>query len=161
MSFDLGHDAISFDWFILALRIAFIGLVYVFLYQIARVTMRELVKVATVPGASIIPASASASPVISMLEVLDPAQSSLRRGERIPLDLYSTIGRRQDNSIVLDDTFVSNRHAEIVYDGGSWWLEDIGSTNGTIVNDVRATSRIPIGPGDIVQFGRVVTRMTQ
>jgi pSer/pThr/pTyr-binding forkhead associated (FHA) protein len=156
---DLGFDpsSVSFDWFILALRVAFIALIYFFLFQVARVSIRELVAVGTA-------AQNSASPMMpspmSALEVLDPAESSLAEGIRMPLDHYTTIGRREDNSILIDDTFVSGNHAEIVFDGGTWWLSDPGSTNGTFLNGARVRSRVQIANNDVVQFGRVTLRVT-
>lgn len=147
--------SLSFDWFILALRIAFIALIYLFLYQVARVSIRELVALGTAAQddrAANLPAPASA------LEMLDPAESSHGVGTRFPLDHYSTVGRRDDNTIVIDDAFVSGAHAQLTYDHGTWWLQDLGSTNGTTVNGTRVTSRVQVRQNDIVQFGRVSLR---
>ena len=156
---DLGFDptSVSFDWFILALRVAFIALIYIFLYQVARVSIRELVAVGT---AAQNPASPLMPNPMSALEVLDPAESSLEEGTRMPLDHYTTIGRREDNSILIDDSFVSGNHAEIVFDGGAWWLSDPGSTNGTLLNGTPVRTRVQIANNDVVQFGRVTLRVT-
>jgi pSer/pThr/pTyr-binding forkhead associated (FHA) protein len=43
-------------------------------------------------------------------------------------------------------------------DGGRWWLEDLGSTNGTFVNDARVTGRAPLRNGDVIQVGLVTAR---
>lgn len=156
---DLGFNSssVSFDWFILALRIAFIALIYFFLYRVARVSIREMIAFGTAaqnPVTPIMPSPASA------LEIIDPAESSLTEGSRLPLEHYTTIGRRDDNSIVIDDTFVSGNHAEIVFDAGTWWLNDPGSTNGTFLNGAPVRSRVPISNDDVVQFGRVTLRVT-
>ena len=149
--------ALTFDWFILALRIAFIALVYVFLYQVARVTIRELVAIGTHTGSSqgvvgTLPAPSAA------VEVLDPADASLEPGGYLPLEHYMTVGRRPDNALVIDDSFVSGSHAEIVFDRGVWWLQDLGSTNGTFVNGQPVRGRIQLQHGDVIQFGRVRVR---
>ncbi len=159
MRLDVGFNtsSVSFDWFILALRIAFIALIYLFLYRVARVSIRELVEfgsAAQAPVTPIMPSPASA------LELLDPAESSLPEGTLLPLEHYTTIGRREDNAIVIDDSFVSGNHAEIVFDAGSWWLSDPGSTNGTFLNGVAVHSRVQIASDDVVQFGRVSLRVT-
>jgi pSer/pThr/pTyr-binding forkhead associated (FHA) protein len=155
--FQLPESFQTFDWFILALRIAFIFLVYYFLYQIARITLRELVTIGTVtsaPGSS----PRNMPDPSSALEVIDPAESSYDAGATFPLDHYTTIGRYEDNTIEIDDDFVSGSHAEIFYEQGTWWLQDLGSTNGTFLNTQRVGSRIRISDGDIVQFGRVRVR---
>lgn len=153
MPFDTG--SVSFDWFILALRIAFILLIYFFLYQVARVSIRELIAVGTaVPREQ----SSTLPKPTSALEVLEQAEASLHPGDRLPLDHYTTIGRRSDNSMVIDDGFISGSHAEIVFDGGVWWVSDLGSTNGTSINGTPVRSRVQIQDGDVVQFGRTLFR---
>lgn len=149
-------SSLSFDWFILALRLAFIALIYIFLYQVARVSIRELVAIGSIAQDD--PSAAGAVHAFS-LEVVDPASSSLEIGSRFPLNHYSTVGRRDDNTIMIDDAFVSGAHAHITFDQGAWWLQDLGSTNGTSLNDRRVGSRVRIGQDDIVQFGRVSLRV--
>lgn len=66
------------------------------------------------------------------------------------------IGRDPSCDIAFDphrDLLVSARHAELAYDGQQWTVRDIGSSNGTFVNEERITSRV-LKPGDSVQFGR-------
>ncbi|HEV2066442.1 MAG TPA: FHA domain-containing protein [Thermomicrobiales bacterium] len=147
--------SLSFDWFILALRIAFIALIYLFLYQVARVSIRELVAMGSAAPDDSVPTLPAPS---TALEMLDPAESSHEPGTRFPLDHYSTVGRRDDNTIVIDDAFVSGTHAQLTYDHGAWWLQDLSSTNGTAVNGQRVTSRVQLRRNDIVQFGRVSLR---
>jgi hypothetical protein len=147
----------TFDWFMLILRVAFIALVYFFLYQVARVSVRELVVFAR---AGVAPSAAQ--PALpdprSSLELIDPVESSYYEGTSFPLDHYTTVGRAADNSIAIDDGFVSSSHAEIVFDQEVWWLQDLGSTNGTFVNNQPVRSRVRISNGDILQFGRVRLR---
>lgn len=148
-------SSLSFDWFILALRLAFIALIYIFLYQVARVSIRELMAIGSIAqddGAPNLPGPTTA------LEVLDPAESSLAPGARLPLDHYTTVGRQDDNTIVIDDAFVSSAHAQLTFDHGHWWLQDLGSTNGTMLNGAPVRSKVQVRPDDIVQFGRVRLR---
>ena len=65
-------------------------------------------------------------------------------------------GRLASLEIVLDDTPVSRRHAEVRYGDDSWPVRDLERTNGTYVNGVRiGTTEQPIRPRDIVQFGKI------
>lgn len=150
-----GFDA--FDWFILILRIAFIALIYLFLYQVGRVSVRELVTIgqvsATMPQQAPMQALAS-----GMLELVDPAESGWQRGTQFALDYYTTIGRNPENSIAINDGFVSGSHAEISFNQGSWWLMDVGSTNGTQINGQAVRGKVQLHAGDIVSFGRVHLR---
>lgn len=155
--FQLPASFQTFDWFILGLRVAFIFLVYYFLYQIARITIRELVTIGTVTSPSGTPRRNMPDPS-SSLEIIDPAESSWSAGATFPLDHYTTIGRYDDNSIEIDDDFISGSHAEIFYEDDTWWLQDLGSTNGTFLNSQRVGARIRLSEGDIVQFGRVRVR---
>jgi pSer/pThr/pTyr-binding forkhead associated (FHA) protein len=64
------------------------------------------------------------------------------------------IGRSPENSIRLDDTSVSGRHAEIVMMAETCYLKDLGSTNGTLVNGQPAT-QVRLRAGDRIRFGKV------
>ncbi len=77
-------------------------------------------------------------------------------GRRIPVKSGSTlIGRGQDADIRLADTGVSRRHAVVRYDGRAVLIEDLGSTNGTLVNGQRIrTSRLQ--QGDVIRAGHSV-----
>jgi pSer/pThr/pTyr-binding forkhead associated (FHA) protein len=58
----------------------------------------------------------------------------------------------------LDSGSVSRRHAKIVVDGTTAWLEDLGSKNGTVVNGQRVSARVKLSDGDEVRFGAVLMR---
>lgn len=150
-----GFDA--FDWFILILRVAFIALIYLFLYQVGRVSVRELVTIgqisANMPQQAPMQALAS-----GMLEMVDPAESGWQPGTQFALDYYTTVGRNPENSIAINDGFVSGSHAEISFNQGGWWLMDVGSTNGTQVNGQPVHGKVQLHSGDIVSFGRVHLR---
>lgn len=64
-----------------------------------------------------------------------------------------TIGRLPDNTVVIDNPAVSGHHARVVWDGRHFHLEDLGSTNGTFVNDKRV-SRHKLQEGDVVLVGK-------
>jgi serine phosphatase RsbU (regulator of sigma subunit) len=75
--------------------------------------------------------------------------------ERVPLDPSKvfTMGRSQDNTIVLTDASVSRNHARIAFLDTAWWVEDAGSKNGTKVNTRRIEGRAKLKPGDLVTLG--------
>lgn len=77
----------------------------------------------------------------------------------IPLETTTDIGRGAGNIVQLDDETVSAQHARISYHGGQWWLEDLASRNGTIVNDLPLQEPIVITYGDEIHFGRVRARL--
>jgi len=81
----------------------------------------------------------------------------LPTGDRVPLGEYVvTIGRAPDAVIVLGDTNVSRRHAEIRPQGDGFVVVDVGSTNGTRVNGTRITEHVLVDRDEVV-FGNTVT----
>lgn len=75
-------------------------------------------------------------------------------GRRYPLaDHNSIIGRQPDAAIYLESLAVSRHHARIVCEDGVYFVEDVGSSNGTFVNGHRIGGRVPIGEGDTLQIG--------
>jgi hypothetical protein len=77
-----------------------------------------------------------------------------RVGESFPLEgARSTIGRRPDSAVFLDDVTVSRDHALIVRRGGDWHLDDLGSLNGTYVNRHRIET-VRLADGDELQVGK-------
>jgi hypothetical protein len=87
------------------------------------------------------------------LEFIEPAE---RAGERVDVDLAVTIGRSGDCDVQVDDTYISSRHARLANDDGDLTIEDLGSTNGTYVNQELLQGRLLLERGDIVQLGGVL-----
>ena len=67
-----------------------------------------------------------------------------------------TIGRSANNGIVINDAEMSRRHAQITPQGGSYVVEDLGSTNGTFVNGIRQNQPTTLKHGDSIEFGDTV-----
>lgn len=89
------------------------------------------------------------------LRVLAGIESSLVEDTLIELAPVTTIGRNNRNLIVLDDTYVSGEHALISWRDSQWWLEDLGSRNGTYLNEVLIADPVIISSGDIITIGSV------
>lgn len=87
------------------------------------------------------------------LEYIEPLD---RSGERVAIDIAVTIGRSADCDINLQDTYLSGRHARVANDNGDLSIEDLGSTNGTYVNEELIKGRVHLDRGDIVQVGGVL-----
>ena len=80
-------------------------------------------------------------------------------GQRYVLGRNTSLGRSPDNSIQLNDTQSSRHHALFQQAGGGYVLEDLGSTNGTLVNGQHIRGPIAVKPGDRVQMGTTVMQV--
>jgi hypothetical protein len=69
------------------------------------------------------------------------------------------IGRSEGSQIRLDDTYVSTNHARLFPRNGSWFVEDLGSTNGTYLNQQRVSSSSEVHPGDTLKVGKTVLEL--
>jgi len=82
------------------------------------------------------------------------------QGERADLSQAPIIiGRGGDAAIVLDDDYVSTRHARIAASGDQWFVEDLGSTNGTYIGSVRINQPTAIALGTRVRIGKTILEL--
>jgi pSer/pThr/pTyr-binding forkhead associated (FHA) protein len=142
---------------LLVLKIAFLVILYLFIWRIVRSASRDL----RLPQESMIlsPQQASmllAQPPARELGRLIVVQSNvLEQGESFAIDSTALrIGRAADNDVVIaDDEYVSSRHARFEPRRDGVYVEDAGSTNGTFVNGIRLTADRRLAPGDAVKIG--------
>lgn len=87
------------------------------------------------------------------LEFIEPLD---REGERVDIDGSMVVGRGSDCDLSIMDTYLSTRHARFIVDNGDLALEDLGSTNGTYINQQIIAGRETLRKGDIVQVGGVL-----
>jgi hypothetical protein len=81
-------------------------------------------------------------------------------GTAFPLSDELTIGRSPGCGVSLpDDTFVSSVHARVFLRSGDYHLEDLGSTNGTFLNDTKVGAAVRLRPGDSVRVGQTVLEL--
>lgn len=71
------------------------------------------------------------------------------------------IGRGSDCQIKLDDDYSSTRHARLFQSEGQWWVEDLGSTNGTYLDGQRVTRPVPAEIGGSIRIGRTTLSLAK
>lgn len=140
------------DWFAASMRMLFVGGIYLFLFMVLRSTARDLASIARGSGGYVTGASHAA------LVVLDGSGSSAARGDVFPLLTDSLIGREAGLAVSVDDPHVSARHAELTYRHDQWWLRDLGSSNGTLLNGQPVHSVVAVRSGDVLQCAAVRLR---
>lgn len=129
-------------------RIAFLLVLYLFLIRAFASLWRSLRTEADL----------AARPAQGYLVVQRSHAHGPRVGERLPLRTQSALGRDAGNDVVVNDEAASARHAIVELVDGAWWIEDQGSTNGTVLNGARIGRRERIRDGDVVDIGRVSLR---
>jgi hypothetical protein len=135
------------DLIVLALRIVLVALLYLFLVIVLRTAAIGL-------RSSVTYTSRSAHAELQ-LRVIDAGGSNLSAGELMRLVDGATLGRAAHADLVIVDPAVSAEHARFDRVGRAWVLTDLGSTNGTRVNDSRVNGRTPLAEGDVVVLGTV------
>ena len=103
------------------------------------------------PAPAVTPTQPTVAPLASLLIRTGPL-----KGKRLPVKVpVVNIGRADHNDIILADPSVSTNHAKLQRRDNVWVLSDVGSTNGTYVEDERVTGEVPLSPGTTVRFGEV------
>jgi len=152
---------LSTDETLLVLKLAFLVLLYLFILLIVRTATKDL---RGAPQESIVLGAADAA-VLRARHGLAPARFVIagpgdHTGNTIEISATTVVGRDHGNGIQLDgDEFASGRHARIEPRPDGVWVDDLGSTNGTFVNDERITSKRLLAPGDVVRVGETELRL--
>ncbi|MEW6227149.1 MAG: FHA domain-containing protein [Bacillota bacterium] len=89
---------------------------------------------------------------------LEAGPGGLAPGERFSLGANTILGRAAESDVVIDDPYVSARHAEVTRTGAGYKLRDLGSTNGTYVNGRRIRGECVLRPGDRVRLGDTILK---
>jgi pSer/pThr/pTyr-binding forkhead associated (FHA) protein len=93
------------------------------------------------------------------VRIVEPAE---RQGQEFELGDELTIGRAAGCRVSIpEDTFISQVHARVFRRDGDLWLEDLGSTNGTLLNDKRVSAPVVIRRGDYLKVGKTVLEVTK
>ena len=126
------------------LKLAFVGMLYLFLWQVARSIGGYL-------GAgrrTIAPGSQAGELVV--------VRSDSQAGTRVLVTDSVVIGRSEEADVFLDDPYASTFHMRLTMDEGTMTLADLGTTNGTYVNGRRVITPIRLSIGDSVQVGKTI-----
>jgi pSer/pThr/pTyr-binding forkhead associated (FHA) protein len=147
---------------------AFLLLLYLFVARAVRAIVRDL----------------RPAPVGAPAPAAAPASGGRRRGgkrqerakERAPRELVVhmpearprvlaldgrdvTFGRSETSTVILTDGYASERHARVFREGGTWYVDDAGSTNGTFRNQARVSGPTPLNAGDQLTIGKTVVEV--
>jgi hypothetical protein len=147
---------------LLVLKIAFIVLLYLFIWRIVRSAARDLrlpqesMILSPQHAAGLVPQPAARE--LGRLVVL--SSPALEEGDVYTVDSSPlTVGRGANNDVAISgDEYASTRHARFEPRRDGIWVEDIGSTNGTFVNGIRLTRERRLTPGDVVRIGETDLR---
>jgi pSer/pThr/pTyr-binding forkhead associated (FHA) protein len=161
------------DQLLFILKLCLLALLYLFFFRVLRAVWAELKAPAPAPAAGV-PAGApapkaSAAPnrkerkaaeraarTVPQLVVLEPAD---QRGRSYQLGNEASIGRAAGCQITVDDTYVSQIHARVFQHEGQWYVEDLGSTNGTWMNRQKVSGPMQLQRGDRLQVGNTVLEL--
>jgi pSer/pThr/pTyr-binding forkhead associated (FHA) protein len=151
----------------------FLALLYLFFLRVVRAVWVELREPRLVPASDALPEPQNAVRPAESAEGTAGKRRSRRTPQRLvvrgpnrsnqetyPLVNELTIGRAPGCAVPLkSDDFVSQVHARVFRKGDEYWVEDLGSTNGTLVNGRKLTGPAPLRRGDRVQVGRSVLEL--
>lgn len=148
---------------VLGLKLGFLALLWLFILFTGNVIRTDLfgrkVPAAELAGAP--RATAAPQPKVSRRALRQlPKTLTITHGRQaglhLPLEGGVLIGRSSDCQLLLEDDYVSTRHARITRSSTGYQVEDLGSTNGTFINNQRVTQPTPFGLGDTLRIGRTL-----
>lgn len=130
------------DIILALLRIIFLGLVYLFVWQVARA-------IGSHSGISIKRRRKEGSRVLFV-------RSDTQQGQEFAVKDVVVMGRSEETDVALDDPYASEFHLRLVAQENGMMLHDLGSTNGTYVNGRRVSAPTELKRGDTIQVGKTV-----
>nr|MBN1229468.1 FHA domain-containing protein [Anaerolineae bacterium] len=140
----------SLEITLFVIRIVVAVLLYAFLGTVLFYCVRDIhtasAQAPEKPGAS------------ARLVIVESENVPLEPGLSFDLLPLTTIGRGQTCTVVLPDSFASTEHARIACRKEQWWLDDLDSRNGTLLNDFPVTGTVVLAAGDLIRVGRVTLR---
>jgi FHA domain len=143
-----------------ALKYGLFALLVLFIWRSMRWAVRGLsVESATRSRRSVRKGGAAAEPALppGPSRVVIHAEGAKPRTVQVSGNMV--MGRAPECELELEDTFVSQQHARLFARNDSWYVEDLGSTNGTFVNDQRLGAPAMVQPGDRVRVGTTVLEL--
>jgi len=147
---------------LLVLKIAFLVLLYLFIWRIVRSAARDVrmpqESFVLAPGS--IPGLGQEAPQAESGRLVVVKSPALEEGDELTLDSSALLlGRGSSNDVNLArDEYASTNHARVEPRRDGVWLEDVGSTNGTYLNGIKLSRAKRLTPGDIVRVGETELR---
>jgi hypothetical protein len=152
----------EYDPISVALKFGFLAVLYLFLLWIARSALKDLRRtVSPAPDATgfhHVPALGAASASPEAWLVVERG-GGLEPGERFDLIGGLSIGRSKDADLAIEDRYASGVHARIFTRDGRTYVEDMNSTNGTLLNDAELKGEAELIDGDVVRIGDTEFRL--
>jgi pSer/pThr/pTyr-binding forkhead associated (FHA) protein len=142
----------------------FLLLLYVFVARAVRTVARDVLRApAPARAAAPRPAARPTAPTGPRKSRAQPRELVVHvpdgRPRVLPLDGEIRFGRAATCTVVLGDTYVSEQHARVYRDGEEWVVADMGSTNGTFLNQAKVSAPAPLAPGDQLGIGKTVVEV--
>ncbi len=131
-----------------AFKYVFVFIVLYFIYAIVKMIFFDI--------KSIYREESRERPFLSLID--QDLNYSGEISENIILDSVNTIGRDRENTIIINDGYISKRHAIIMEKEDGFYIEDLNSSNGTYLNDQAIEDSIKLNEGDIISFGELSYR---
>ena len=153
-------DSLAVDEVLLGLKIAFLVLLYLFIWRIVRTASRDIVTSSSAQESFVLNPRQAAAVGLGGGRLVVVSSPTLPRGELHELDAAPiTIGRAAQNDVQLrGDQYASASHARVEARRDGAWVQDTGSTNGTFVNGVRIERARKLSAGDVVRVGETELR---
>ena len=137
----------SVELVIWVLRLAFVGLVYLFVWRLFKAIIRGDQNLPAFTGTSV------------FLVIQRPGTTLLQRNKVYEVYDNTVIGRSTDCTIQIPDKLVSERHCVLSSQDGGWYIRDLGSTNHTYINQLQVVTPVELEDGDVITVGQVELRL--
>jgi pSer/pThr/pTyr-binding forkhead associated (FHA) protein len=135
----------------LFLRIIVLGIIYIVLFRIIKVMYLDMKNMKII---------SREQEYNYALEVIAAAETlGISVGSIFPIRKVTSIGRKEDNNICVNDPYLSGNHVKIYLDEGRLIIEDLNSTNGTIKNGEEVKNAEELSIGDTIEIGRLVFKV--
>lgn len=143
---------------LLVVKFLLLGIIYLFIFRVFYLIIRDLRKISeTSSGQRPIRRDSSGAELV----VTESSDPGLRQGDAVYLGTEIRIGRGPQNDVRMADAFVSHDHTRIIFRQGQYFLEDLGSVNGTYINGVRVSDPTPLNHGDTIRIAGAIFKFVR
>ncbi|ADG82640.1 FHA domain-containing protein [Thermincola potens] len=150
-------------WIFLGMKFVVLFFIYLFVFKVVAMIARDI-KGKTSGGSHEQSLADYAGQELGEAYGLMAIQSivdDIKVGMQYPVKRYMQIGRSAENSLRINDAFVSHEHARIYYRDGRYWIEDLNSRNGTLLDGKRIDRPVPLDEGALLSIGGVTFKVVR